>query len=83
MMEIQRAVRTAVEAGTKHHIGDFADRDQIVHRLPVARIIFEIGVLDHEDVSGECGKSGLQPAAFAFVALVEIGRMVKIEAAES
>ena len=54
MMKTERAMGAAVEAGTEHYSGDLADRDKIVDLIPVARIILEIGVLDHQDVNPVC-----------------------------
>src|SRR6516162_5631154 len=72
-MEIERAVRPPVEARTKNNIGDLANHNEIIHFRPVARIIFEIGILDHEHISGDRGQPGLQCASLASISLMVDG----------
>ena len=71
VMEVQRAMRTAVETRAEDHIGDLSHRDEIVHLRPIGGVVFKVAVLDHEHVAGNRGECGLHPAALAPVALVK------------
>src|SRR5436309_13812631 len=63
-------MRSAVKTGAVHHVGDLADGDQVVHRSPVLGVIFEIGILDDNDVAAHSGKSGLESSALASIAFM-------------
>ena len=70
-MEIQRTMRPAIKPGTIDDIGHLALDDQREHARPVVRIVFEVGVLNDDDITGGSRQAGSDGGAFASVALVK------------
>jgi hypothetical protein len=60
-------VRPPIEARTIDDVRDFTHRDKVVHRCPIVRIVFEIGILNDDHVAGDGGESTLQAGAFSLV----------------
>ena len=65
--EIERPMRPSVETRAEDHIGHLAFCNKIVHLLPIVRIIFEIGVLNHKHISGKPSESGSQRCSFTSI----------------
>src|SRR5438309_2264092 len=71
MMEIKRSMRPAVETGSVHNVGHLPLYDEWKHARPVVRVVFEVGVLDDDDITGRARQAGSNRGAFASVALVK------------
>src|SRR5258706_13731604 len=70
MPEIVDALRAAEETGAEDYIGA-AIEDGFEELAVVARIIFEVGVLDEDDVSGDFGKATAEGCTFALILHLE------------
>ena len=71
MMEIQRTMRPAIKPGARNDVGHFPLDDQRKHAGPVVRIVFQVGVLNDDDIAGGLRQAGSGGSAFTSVALVE------------
>src|SRR5882724_2443986 len=70
MPEIVDALRAAEETGAEDYIGA-AIEDGFEELAVVARIIFEVGVLDEDDVSGDFGEATAEGCTFALILHLE------------
>src|SRR5262245_12558374 len=64
-------MRPSVKSRTVNDVGNFAIGDQRQHPRPVFGIIFEIGVLDDDDVSRSAREAGSQSGTLTSIALVK------------
>ena len=71
MIKIKRAVRPPVEARAVNHVRDLAIRDEVVHLRPIFRLIFEVRILNDDDVTARGDEAGLNGSPLATVALME------------
>src|SRR5437763_8956970 len=70
-MVIERTMRPAIETRSVDNVGHLPLYDQRKHAGPVVRIVFEVGVLDDDDITGRARQPGSNRGAFASVALVK------------
>src|SRR5438477_9204570 len=70
-MVIERTMRPAIETRSVDNVGHLPLYDQRKHARPVVRIVFEVGVLDDDDVTGRTRQAGSNGGAFASIALVK------------
>src|SRR6516162_4887415 len=64
-------MRPAVKSRAVDYIGHLAVYDEREHAGPVVRIVFEVGVLNDDNISGNARQAGSHRGAFASVALVK------------
>jgi len=74
MMEIKRAVRSAIKPRTVDDIGDLPIDNQREHQRPVVRIVFQVGVLNDNDIARSVFEPGSYRAAFTQIALMKDDR---------
>ena len=74
MMEIKRAVRSAIKPRTINDIGDLPIDDQRQHQRPVVRVVFQVRVLNDNDIARSLFEAGSYRTAFTAIALVESDR---------
>ncbi len=67
VMKIQGAMRLAVESRTVDHVRNATTRNQIVHDLPVGRVVLQIGILDDDHIACANRHRCANSAALAFV----------------
>src|SRR5215831_20571885 len=70
-MEIQRTVGSAIEPGAVDDVGHLPLYDRREHVRPVVWIVFEVGVLNDDDIARDARQAGSDRGAFASVALVK------------
>ena len=69
--EVEHAVRLAAdEARAEHDVG-LALEDRLHQPRVLARVVFEVGVLDDDHVAGRRGESRAQRGAFALILLMQ------------
>jgi len=59
-----------IEARSKDHISDLAYGNEIVHVCPVDRIVFEIGILNDQNLSRGGSKSSLECTTLTAILLM-------------
>src|SRR3954453_5629587 len=73
-MEIKRKMRLAKKPGAVDDVGHLALDNQRKHARPVIRIVFEVGVLNDDDITGGALQASSEGGSFASVALVKQDR---------
>src|SRR5215469_10014077 len=71
MMEIERTVRPSIKARPVNDVGYLSLHDQREHARPVVGVVFEIGILDDDDVAPGVRQPGSDGGPLASVLLVK------------
>ena len=85
MPEVVDALGSAEKAGAKDHVGS-AVEDRVEKFVVVARVVFEIGILDEDNVTGDFCEAAAEGSAFSLVVgleedtkVAEVNRVAAVE----